>query len=74
METSARTDQRRPWLWYPRFLFATIAAGFASFILLMVVSLPFGGFEFVDRLQPNFDLIILALAVVWSPFIWRRLR
>jgi hypothetical protein len=73
MTNSARV--KRSGFWYVKLVFAVYAAGFASWVLLMVISLPFGGFEFGERwLRPYAGVQMLVLGLAWSPLIWRQLR
>jgi hypothetical protein len=65
----------RSGLWYFKFLFALFAAGFASWLLVLVISLPFGGFQFVEQwLVPFYEVVSSIFAVAWSPLVWRKLR
>jgi hypothetical protein len=74
-EATPVVGSKRKGFWYLKFLFAAYAAGLASWMLLMVVSLPFGGFEFGERwLHPYAGVQMLVLGLAWSPIIWRKLR
>jgi hypothetical protein len=62
-------------LWYLKWLFASYAAAFALFMLGVVLSLPFAGFEFAEFwFGPYGGAAQVATALVLSPFIYRRLK
>ena len=65
----------RDFRWHLKWLLACYAASFALFMLIVVVSLPFAGFAFVEFwFGPLGGAAMLATAVVVSPFVYRRLR
>jgi hypothetical protein len=74
-EHEQTSQTHRNWLWYARFLFACYAAGFACWMLSLLIVLFTAGFEVVEAWVIRFSGVIMtALAIMWSPLIWRRLR
>ena len=71
----ARATPKRDLRWHLKWLFACYATSFALCMLIVVVSLPFSGFAFVEFwFGPLGGIAMLAIAIAVSPFIYRRLR
>ena len=66
---------RRPLLWYPKWLLACYAAALGVFILLSVASVPIGGVAFAEWWTGTWrgTAAMIATAVVFAPFFYRRL-
>jgi hypothetical protein len=75
IEQERTTTARRDWLWYGKFLFACYAAGFASFMLLGILALPFAEYRVIEAMfRPYGGYFLLCLAFLWSPLIFRHLK
>jgi hypothetical protein len=72
---------KRTVLWYLKAVFAACACGLVSIVVLFVLSMIVLGsdvavrwiFEPIGGVRP-FGFVMLLLAVVWAPFVWKRLR
>jgi hypothetical protein len=71
----AETAPKRDLRWHLKWCFACYAVSFALCMLIVLVSLPFSGFAFVEFwFGPLGGIAMLAIAVAVSPFVYRRLR
>lgn len=74
-ELEQQAGPRRSWRWYGKFFFAFYAAGFASWMIILVVALFIAGQSFVEAWVIRFSgLVMLGFGLAWSPVIWRHLR
>jgi hypothetical protein len=61
--------------WWPKFLFACIAAAFMSLILVEAFVLPLIGQNGVDLVSgPNSWMYFLIVGLAWSPLVYRFLK
>jgi hypothetical protein len=62
-------------LWYPKFLFACYAAGFATMFFLAIAVLPiFGTYLIIALFEPGGAIYILAAGAIWSPLVFKHLK
>ena len=67
----------RRFTWYVKFFMACYGAGLGSAIVLLLVSMPFGGLSWMTDRHRGVDplgVAIFLLGSAFGPFIWRRLR
>jgi hypothetical protein len=68
------TDSRRGWWWYVKFVFACQAAGFALWMLVALVAMPFVGHRLFDLSFEGRGYMFLPLYLVCAPIVWKYLR
>jgi hypothetical protein len=71
-ESVPRRNVNRSPLWWFKFAFACLAAGFGGWLLVAVLGMPLFGYKLFD--DPYRSLIDGALVVACAPLIWRWLR
>jgi hypothetical protein len=49
-----RNELERGWLWYAKFIFASLAAGFATWMLVLITSLFIGGAASAEKMDSRF--------------------
>jgi hypothetical protein len=68
------TGSRWGWWWYVKFVFACQAAGFALWMLVALVAMPFVGHRLFDLPFEGRGYMFLPLYLVCAPIVWKYLR
>lgn len=68
------SDRRRTLWWYVKFVFACQAAGFALWMLVAVVAMPFVGPRLFNLPFEGQGYFFFLLYLVCAPVVWKYLR